>query len=146
MNIETGEVMRRQPIFTSSDWLANGDVSGLERIGDELWISDTFNGVIVSYPLEGTSLGEQKFRGLGGPGIVDMVSADDSIWSYDWLTPRILYRCDSKGKLLQWYSIPLDFGETDGPHCQGLAFDGKNLWALDNGNLRISIIKQNVKI
>jgi hypothetical protein len=142
MNPETAEILERKPIICSPDLLAEGEVFGIEKVDNEFWISYTFYNVILAYKLEGTLLGELKIRTLGGPSIVDMVSIDDCIWSYDWFTPRILYRCNKEGKLLDWYSIPLDFGETDGPHCQGLTFDGKNLWALDNNNQRICIIER----
>ena len=142
MDPKTGEILEQKPIICSPDLLAEGDFIGVEKIDNEFWISETFYNIILAYRLEGTSLEEMKVRTLGEPGIVDMVYAEDSIWSYDWLTPRILYRSNKEGKLLDWYSIPLDLGEVDGPHCQGLAFDGKNLWALDKGNQRICIIEQ----
>jgi len=139
---ETGEVIEQQDIFRA-DWL--GWVGGLEKVGDEIWVTDVFNCVVVSYPLKGALLGKEKFRGLGGPAPVGMAAVDGTVWHYDWLTPRIIYRGDTEGRLLDWCSIPVDFKEVEGSHCSGLAFDGKHLWALDGGNRRICIIERSPK-
>jgi hypothetical protein len=123
----TGEVVREMPA-DQPDWCEVYDVA---QVGDELWVSDGFNGLVRRY----TPDGEHRFFGLGGPEPISIAAADDGVWHIDAFAPMIAHtRAD--GSLADWGEKPFD-GE-----CDGLAWDGKRLWALDKKARRICVIEK----
>jgi len=52
------------------------------------------------------------------------------------LLTEIIFRSDLSGKLLDWGTAPFQGS------CAGLAFDGRNLWALDHSGHRVCMIEK----
>ena len=81
------------------------------------------------------------------PGTVPfaMTSAGGAVWYADAFWPYLI-KTDFSGEVLDWAEQPFERVRMGGGAVliglQGLAWDGKNLWALDNVNKRICVIEK----
>ena len=126
----TGKTLRDIPLEGKVEW-----VNGVEKVGDALWVSDGFE-MVAAILDPGTG---KKLRSLvlGGPLAVDYAATPDGVWHIDGWAPALIKSGTTKhGHLLDWGEKPFD------GHCQGIAFDGKQLWALDAKGKRICVIEK----
>lgn len=126
---DTGEVVQEVSL-AEPEWC---EVWDFAQVNGELWIADGFNGLIVRREADGS--GEPALLGLAGPEPFVISAAPDGVWHIDAFAPLIV-KSGFKGELLQWGEKPFD------RRREGLAWDGENLWALDNANHRICIIEK----
>ena len=76
-------------------------------------------------------------RVLGGPIPVDLATDGAAVWHVDvWAPALIKSGLDRHGHLLDWGEKPFD------GRCDGIAFDGRRLWALDRQGKRICVIEK----
>lgn len=130
---ETGEIIGEVPL-KMMDW-----INGFAQVNGEIWVADGFQGNVLR--LDAASPGEGRPYILGGPIPADLAAAPDGVWHCDIWAPGIMKtslegRTPHDGNLIEWAEKPFD-GQVD-----GLAYDGENLWALDNANKRICVIER----
>ena len=126
---KNGEINREVPL----DDLEH--VGGVAFVDGKLWLVDSFYGwVSILDPARPEARTKPK-EVLPGPLPVWLASAGDAVWHYDFWAPAIM-KSDLNGRLLDWGEKPFN-GSVD-----GLAWDGKNLWALDNNQKRICLIEK----
>jgi|TARA_Y100000310_G_scaffold336490_1_gene421160 hypothetical protein len=123
----TGEVQKEE--------LLDGlfEVKGVAQVGDQLVVADGFLNSVAFFD---TNLKLERLRVLGAPGSIELTAQDQTLWHTDWLLTEIIFRSDLSGKLLDWGTAPFQGG------CAGLAFDGRNLWALDHSGHRVCMIEK----
>ena len=103
------------------------------QVGGRIWIGDGFNGnVAVLDPARPDNFGRLV---LAGPGPAMIAPAGRAVWHADSLA-RTIIKSDLSGKLLDWGENPF-VGD-----LAGLAWDGKQLWAIDPDNNRICVIEK----
>jgi hypothetical protein len=120
---ETGEVLETISLASLEE------VIGPEVVGGKVLVGDGFNGCVAIF--DPAAPEKPRMQTLAGPGPACMAADGDAVWHGDYWAPAII-KSDLGGKLLDWGEKPFD--------VRGLAFDGKNLWALDNKNRRICAI------
>ena len=113
------------------DWV---QVFDFARVDGELWVSDGFNGMVVRRKADNPE--KTYFLTLGGPQPISIAAVPNGVWHIDAFAP-IIAKTSSQGKLLEWGEKPFD------GRCDGLVWDGKQLWALDNEDKRICVIERN---
>ena len=126
----TGKIDRDISLEGKVEW-----VNGVEKVGDTLWVGDGFemNAAILD-PATGEKL---RSLVLGGPLAVDYAATPGGVWHIDGWAPALIKSGTTQhGQLLDWGEKPFD------GRCDGLAFDGTQLWALDAKNKRISVIEK----
>jgi hypothetical protein len=128
---ESGEVVYEVSL-KKPEWV---EVFDFARVNGELWVSDGFNGMVVRRKADNPD--KTSFLTLGGPEPISITAAQNGVWHIDAFAPLIA-RTDDKGKLMEWGEKPFD------GRCDGLAWDGKQLWALDSEAKRICVIEKNV--
>ena len=70
-------------------------------------------------------------------GMPDFMAAQgEQVWCWDCVWFQGLMKCNLDGHVLDWGELPF------GPDHHGIAWDGKELWALDKKNKRICIIER----
>jgi hypothetical protein len=109
-------------------------IRGLAEVGDALVIADVFYNAVCMFDPQ--KPGRPRVRTLAAPGSTQLAADAGALWQTDWLLPRILFKSDPDGALLDWGTIPFD-----GP-CDGIAHDGRKLWALDARNRRICVLER----
>jgi hypothetical protein len=129
---ETGEIISELSLKGGPDWI---QVFDFARVNGELWVSDGFNGCVARR--EASDPEKVSFLTLGGPQPISIAAAPDGVWHVDAFAP-IIARTSFDGKLLEWGEKPFD------GRCDGLAWDGEHLWALDCEGKRICVIEKNV--
>lgn len=113
--------------------------------GDKLWLCDPGEGIL--YYLDPRT-GTHDY----GPDVADsnvkrVFPADQGAWSVGW-EHGLLIKSDENGwRLLDYGDMPFtgppDYFSHPGPgYCDGLAWDGQNLWALDARSKRICLIEK----
>ena len=125
-------------------------------VGDKLWVTDHWQGVTAILDGKG---GFQRVLPPRGAG-VNLAPADDGVWSLEmcdgrlWLAPCTPVICKTildpepitwdDASAASYLNAPvLDFGDKPfGDASAGIAWDGKNLWALDAGGRRICMIEK----
>ena len=123
---ETGAVLREVSL-AKLEWPI-----GFAQMGKDLWVYDAWLGCIMKVDPDHPE--KRRFHGHTGGGS-RITAQGDSVWCVRDFAPLIL-RTHVKGKLLDWGETPFEGG------CNGLAWDGKHLWALDGKGKRISIIER----
>jgi len=103
------------------------------QVKEKIWITDHFMGCFRTCdPATPNKLGWQGIAGaIGNEVCFDGVG----VWHIDAWTPTII-RSDMKGKLLDWGEKPF------AGRCDGLAWNGSALWALDREGKRICMLKR----
>jgi len=124
----TGEV--RQEI-AAEVW---GEFSAIAKLDERICIGNVYCGG-VHFLRDGEVSRHPQW--LAGGFTVDMACAEGNVWHIDAFN-QLLIRSDpnQEGCLVDWAGAP--FGED----TFGLAWDGRNLWALDAKDHRISIIER----
>ena len=126
---DTGEVVREVPV-DKPDWC---EVSGVAQVNGELWVNDDFNGVIRR--VDPGSGAEPTLHGSAGSLPCSLTPVPGGVWEIDAFSPYLV-QSDHDAKLL-------DLGEKPfGGRCDGLAWDGEDLWALDSEGRRICVIEK----
>ena len=103
------------------------------ELDGELWFADTWYGNMVHASVDGK--GELKHQMLAGPSPNHIARSGDTIWHVDGFVP-LLIRTSFHGELLDWGEQPFS------GRCAGVAWDGKDLWALDPVEQRICVIRK----
>jgi hypothetical protein len=121
LDAETGKVLREVSL-AKLEW-----PMGFVQMEKEVWIYDAWMGCIMKVDPEQPE--KRQFHGHTGGGC-HITRVDDSVWCVQDFVPLML-RTSAKGKLLDWAETPF------AGRCHGLAWDGSQLWALDEGRLCI---------
>ena len=140
---DTGKVMQRLSMDKTLE-----EPSGVAQAGRKLWLADGWQWVGIVVDLDRP---EQKdYVVMGCPAArTDLAAAGDGIWHFAW---HALVKTDAKAKPAKWVNETvgwdqgnakvIDWGEKPFRGLTGIAWDGTNLWALDNVNQRICIIER----
>ena len=99
----------------------------------KLWLCDPWNGCVR--PVDPDAPEKFAFLGLAGPNPTDLAAAEDGVWHLDAFSPFIV-KNDSRGNPLEWGERPF------GTDCDGIAWDGRRLWALDGKGGKIQAIEK----
>ena len=124
---ETGKVTRELAL-KKQHW-----VHGFEQVGEELWVGDAWMGCVLRIGLKDGKKG--KPLGVGGPQPNRFAPTPDGVWHLDDFAP-LLIKNSHKGKVLDWADKPFE------GRCDGIAWNGNDLWALDAKTKRIGIIRR----
>lgn len=132
---ETGAVRKEIVIEKMAAPVAIAQVNG------KLWVSDgwLFPGCVIdpanpTVEEPGPGAGRLERR-LAGPLPLSFAPTGDGVWHVEFWAP-ILIQSGPEGKLLDWGEKP--FGGAVG----GIAWDGKQLWAIDLAQKRICVIEK----
>ena len=129
VDAETGKV-EREIDLGKMEW-----VNGVTQVEDKLAVADGFLGCVMIY--DPAKPAKPEGRVLGGPIPVDLATDGAAVWHLDvWAPALIKSGLDRHGHLLDWGEKPFD------GRCDGIAFDGKHLWALDRKGKRICAIEK----
>ena len=114
--------------------------TGTAIVNGKLWVCDDW--ITPGWVLDPNNPTDAKSRGrledlLAGPGPKYFAVMPDGVWHSDFWAPGLL-KTGTGRKLLDWGEEP--FGEAS----RGLAFDGTNLWCLDNAGKRLCAITRRV--
>ncbi len=129
LDVDTGDIMQELAV-DKPEWC---EVYDFAKVNGELWVSDGFNGLIRKVDPSGEN--DPQFFGPAGPEPMVIAEAPGGVWHVDAFAPAII-KTSLDGKLLEFGEKP--FGES----TTGIAHDGENLWALDNGAKRICVIER----
>ena len=138
---ETGEVKTQFPLNRMNN------IFSVTQVGKRLMIGDGFlNAAGIFDP---AAPGKPDMCMLGASGTIHLATEGNAVWSTDWLLTNMIFKSDPshrpQAKLLDWGTLPFEGGEgewEDEMACQGLAHDGKQLWALDKRGKRICLIEK----
>ena len=111
-----------------------GEFSAIAKLDDRICIGNVYCGGV--HFLSGDEISNHP-QWLAGGFTVDMACANGFVWHIDAFNRLVILSDPSRAeRLVDWAGAP--FGED----TAGLAWDGRNLWALDSKNHRISIIEK----
>jgi hypothetical protein len=135
---DTGAILRELPIEYVVEPVA------VTQVDAKLWVSDgwLFPGNVVDPDRDPTHPQTDPFEPgtrldplLAGPLPLHFAPTSDGVWHQEFWVP-LLIESGPDGKLLDWAEKP--FGDA----TAGIAWDGKNLWALDGKQRRICVIEK----
>lgn len=126
---DTAKITRKIAVETQQPaW-----VGAANQVDGKVWVADRFSpGVIVIDPADTAA---RDFRVLAGPGPETFTPTPEGVWHADFWAP-VLIKTSYEGMLLDWGDQVFERGTA------GLAYDGKDLWALDAATGRICIIEK----
>lgn len=101
------------------------------QVDGELWVYDAWHG--CNLRVDPRRPEEAQFNAVAGAGH-PLAATPDGVWQMHDFGP-VMVKNSFEGELLDWGERP--FGDS-----RGLAWDGENLWALDDANNRICIIER----
>ena len=112
-------------------------VGGVAQVDSNLWVLDAFFG--SRYVLDAARpRGPRETHDesdLPSPLPITVNAAgDEALWFVDAWAPWII-KTDRDGRLLDWGERPFE-------GCHGVAWDGRQLWALDEANRRMCVIEK----
>ncbi|MFC1601644.1 YncE family protein [Candidatus Sumerlaeota bacterium] len=116
-----------------------GDAGSVTQVGDQLAVGNVHCGGANFV----TTFEDKKFphRQFGASAPVDMAGDGDTIWHIDDFSPVII-----KNTLDKEHTRRLDWGGNPfAQHTTGIAFDGANLWVLDNKHNQICMIEKSAE-
>jgi hypothetical protein len=126
----TGSIRREVSLEDVVEWPC-----GFAQVDGELWVADGWTFCARAFDPDDVErrrwvmmpapCGEQSYLAAAGEGI----------WHSVAYVP-LLFRSDLSGGLLDWAEWPFE------GHCDGLAWDGQLLWALDNEGRRVCAIER----
>jgi len=74
---------------------------------------------------------------LGGSWLIDLAGAGEAIWHLDGFSPALVCSgVEKHNQMLDWGEKPFN------QHTTGVAYDGEDLWVLDNEHHRICAIEK----
>lgn len=154
---DTGRIRREVSLEERVD-----EVGGVAEVDGRLWIADATNWVIVVVDPDEPE--EQRYQVLAapvGPCQADIAPTEDGIWHVVYgVTPftvaPMLVKSGRAERLLEWRPLEpgekpntplMDWGEKPfggGPvdSVGGIAWDGRDLWVIDNESERICVIEK----
>ena len=106
-------------------------VSGITEVDGQLVVAEHWNGHVLRIDPDAPDQEHRLRTALGMPNFI--AGHGKEMWGVDGISPAII-KTNLKGDFLDWGEKP--FGNQD------IAWDGKNLWALDNENKRICLIER----
>jgi len=143
---ETGE---QRQLIPMKGWLE--EPGGVTKLNGKLWVADGWNWVVIRVdPKKPEKLEHVLMSCPTGGGWSDVAAAGDGIWHFDRFWPALV-KTPARAKVIGWtpeaarsYETPepLDWGEKPFPGLAGVAWDGKQLWALDGRRKRICVIEK----
>jgi len=157
---DTGKTTRELPLHGNA-W----EPGAVTVVDGKIWITDTWAWLVTI--LDPDKPEQRNYGVLSGPcAYGDMATTEDGIWHFDYVRTGVMYKTDSHLHPMEWEDEPpngvnidvlhdrapiggftparlLDWGEHPFPGLAGLAYGGKNLWALDSGAKRICVIEKN---
>jgi hypothetical protein len=110
------------------------NIQGVVQADGHLVVADAFANAVGIF--DAAEPAEPRHRTLGAPGTMQLAAQGETVWHTDWLLTEIVFRSDLEGALLDWGTKPFDGALT------GLAWDGKQLWALDGTTRRLCVIEK----
>jgi hypothetical protein len=130
---ETGAVTREVSL-EKMDW-----INGFAQVDGELWVGDGFQGNVLR--IDPDSPTEARPYILAGPCPIGLAAVPGGVWHFDVWAPAMMKtslegKTPHDGALLDWGEKPFE------GRCNGLAWDGESLWALDAENGRICAIRK----
>lgn len=129
IDAETGEVRREIPL---EFW---GDAHGVAQVDGRLAVGNLHCGGV--HFVEDGKLASPHPHMLAGSWVADLTGDGDTIWHLDGFSPTIVHSgLAQHNQLLEWGDRPFD------QHTTGIAFDGTDLWALDNAQNRICVVEK----
>ncbi|MHC4561400.1 MAG: hypothetical protein ACYS8X_01355 [Planctomycetota bacterium] len=124
----TGKVLRK------FDMTRTGDITGATRVDRRLFACDGWGGGVWVIDLDNADAKPTQTFANVAAGMPDYMASDgETIWAVEFMAPSLV-KSTSDGKLLDWAERP--FG------LNPVAWDGKDLWALDPGNRRVCLIEK----
>ena len=110
-------------------------VGGATEVNGQLWIVDSFFGWLDRVDPEQAGTPEpDPGDTLAGPMPCYVTPANGGVWHCDVWAPAII-KSDFQGRFLDWGERPFGW-------VQGLAWDGRHLWALDSDQKRLCEIEK----
>ena len=126
LDLETGRIVREISLAKVTwPW-------GFAEVDGELWFHEAWEGMDIR--LDPDRPEEPKYQPVAGPGL-HLAATPDGIWQAHDFGP-VMVKNSTEGKLLDWAEQPFD------GRCDGIAFDGERLWALDAVNHRVRAIEK----
>jgi len=129
VSTQTGEIEKAIPLKKWDPW-----VQGIEQVNGNLWVADGFNG--VAHVVDPADPQNERTLTLAGGGPTSFAAQPDGVWHFDYWAPAMI-KSDFEGRLLDWGEKPF------GGAVHGIAWDGKQLWALDSTRKRICVVEKN---
>ncbi len=129
-----GKVLQTISFDNPKTWpLETMHMAGVAQVGARIWVVDSYSGAIVS--VDPARPEERQMLRMAGPLSIAIAPAGDAVWTIDGWSPYII-KSDLEGRYLACGERPFA-GSAD-----GLAWDGRQLWALDADNHRICVIER----
>ena len=140
----TGDVTRE----FSLDWLprvTSATQVGDEQYGDRIWLVDHGYGVL--HYLDPRTGEHDHGPDVAAANIKRVFTADQGVWFDGWDQPMLIKSDRNGWRLLDYadrpFAGPTDFFSHPGPgYCDGMVWDGRQLWALDARNKRLCVIEK----
>ena len=107
---------------------------GDETYGGKLWLSDGGEGIL--YCLDPVMMEHNYGPDVAGAHVRRICPADQGVWHDDGFVPLLIESDRNGWRLLDWGERPFE------GRCNGMAWDGEHLWALDTENSRICLIEK----
>jgi len=124
----TGKVIRQFPLPRTTD------ITGATRVGRQIYACDGWGGGVWIVDLDDAEAEPEQTYAAVAAGMPDYMASDgETIWAVGFMAPSLV-KSTPDGKMLDWAERPFGF--------QPVAWDGKNLWALDPDNKRICLIER----
>jgi hypothetical protein len=112
-----------------------GDAHGVTRVGERLAVGNLHCGGVHFVEDDGQATPHPHM--LGGSWVADLAGAGDTIWHLDGFAPAIVHSgLTEHHQILEWGDRP--FCE----HTTGIAWDGADLWVLDNQSHRLCAVSR----
>ncbi len=126
----TGGIRREVSLDSVVEW-----VGGFTQANGELWVADGWTFCARAFDPDHAE--RRRWVMMPAPcGERSMLAvAGDGIWHTVAYVP-LLFKSDFNGELLDWAEWPFE------GHCDGLAWDGQLLWALDSEGRRVCAIER----
>ena len=115
------------------------------QYGDKLWLCDPGEG--ITYYLDPRTGAHDYGPDVADANIKRVFPADQGVWHAGWNNAMLVKSDENGWRLLDYGDMPFegpkDYFSHPGPgYCDGLAWDGERLWALDARENRLCVIQK----